>query len=52
MLCKRPAVDTNWFSDFLSIAKLPEVSVVLEYERGKIYFEKLIKKANHGFVLK
>ena len=40
---QRPVVDTNWFGDFLCIAKLPEVSVILDHERGKLFFEKLIK---------
>lgn len=43
MLCKEPAVDTKWFGDFLPIAKLPEVSFILDYERGKLFFEKVIK---------
>lgn len=52
MLCSEPALDTNWFGDFLPIAKLPEVSVILDHERGKLFFEKVIKQTNHGFVLK
>ena len=52
MLCTGPTIDRNWFSDLPLIVKLPEVTVILEYERGKLYFEKVIKKTNHGFILK